>query len=549
MKRRLLFLAFGILIQQSFAQNQNEKQLVKNIDKLMTERFDPEGPGATILVARDNQVLIKKAYGKANLELDVPMQVDNVFRIGSITKQFTAISILQLMEQGKLNLNDEITTFLPDYPTQGFKITIENLLTHTSGIPSFTGMDDYYERMTLDLEPTEIIDHFKNEPLNFAPGTDWEYSNSGYFLLGYIIEKVSGKTYPEYLDEYIFKPLGMNNSLYGSNSKIIKNRVGTYSMDEKGIVNADPISMTQPYSAGSIQSTVEDLYKWHQGIQSYKLIKKETLDKALSRHKLDNGKETKYGYGWFLRYIGESPTIEHGGGINGSLTTSIFLPKENVFVTIFSNCECNHPEELAIKTVLLLIGKKIEYQEIRIENSVLDSYDGVYENEKGEMRNITVTDNILYSQRGRGPKFQLKAYENDKFFFDDALTTIEFIRSGNGETEKLIFIGRDGSEEWVKTDKTFETITEIEVDSIILAKYVGEYEISHDFKFNVTLEENHLFIQATGQEKVQIFAETETKFFLKVNDAQLEFLSDDTGSITEAILQQGGRKTMAPKIN
>lgn len=182
-------------------------------------------------------------------------------------------------------------------------------------------MEDYRERMTLDFEPTAMIDHFKNEPLEFAPGTDWNYSNSGYFLLGYIIEKVSGQTYPQYIEENLFKPLGMTNSLYASNSKIIKNRAGMYAMDEnETLVNALPLSMTQPYSAGSIQSTVEDLYKWHQALYSYKVIQKESLEKATTHYKLSTGIATKYGYGWFLRNLFDSPTIEHGGGINGAVT-------------------------------------------------------------------------------------------------------------------------------------------------------------------------------------------------------------------------------------
>src|SRR3569832_2509673 len=157
----------------------------------------------------------------ANFELYVPMKPDNDFRIGSITKQFTAVAILQLMEQGKLNLQDTITRFIPNYPMQHHKITIEHLLTHTSGIQSYTEMKDFMDQITLDQTPTEIIDHFKNEPMAFAPGTQWAYSNSNYFLLGYIIEKITGEFYPQYLEKHIFKPVGMTQSCYGSDEDII----------------------------------------------------------------------------------------------------------------------------------------------------------------------------------------------------------------------------------------------------------------------------------------------------------------------------------------
>ena len=213
----------------------------------------------------------------ANLELNVPMRVDNVFRIGSITKQFTAVAILQLMEQGKLRLQDEITKFIPDYPTQGYKITIDHLLTHTSGIRNYSSIKDTVQRGTLDFTPKEMIDYFKHEPMRFAPGTKWEYSNSGYFLLGYIIEEITGKTYREYLEENIFKQLGMSNSLYASDIRLVNNRAGGYTKGDKGFENAPPISMTQVYSAGSIQSTVEDLFQWHRAVHSYKKNKAVSL--------------------------------------------------------------------------------------------------------------------------------------------------------------------------------------------------------------------------------------------------------------------------------
>jgi CubicO group peptidase (beta-lactamase class C family) len=359
MKKTTLFLAFCLLANLAFAQQKDDKQLFANFDKMLSEQFKTNETGATALVARKGQVIYKKAFGMANLEYNIPMQVDHVFRIGSITKQFTAVAILQLMEQGKLGLQDDITKFIPDYPTHGHKITIEHLLTHTSGIQSYTGMKDFEKKMTLNLKPTELIDFFKNEPMEFAPGTKWNYNNSGYFLLGYIIEKVSGKTYPQFIEENFFKPLGMTNSLFGSDSKIVKNRAGAYEKDSTGFVNAPYLNMNQPYSAGSIQSTVEDLFKWHQAVHAYKLVKKESLDKAFTKYKLTDGKETEYGYGWGLGNIQGSPTIGHGGGIPGFLTQSIYLPKEDVFVAVFSNCGCNPPFDIGDKMATLAIGKTI----------------------------------------------------------------------------------------------------------------------------------------------------------------------------------------------
>lgn len=548
MKKLFIILALGLWFNISYAQQKNDQQMIAAFDKILSEQYKPNEPGATALVARNGQIIYNKAFGMADLELNIPMQTDHIFRIGSITKQFTAIAILQLMERGKLDLQDEITKFIPDYPVQGNKITIEHLLTHTSGIKSYTGMPDYGEKMSKDMTPVEMIDYFKNEPMEFAPGTAFRYNNSGYFLLGYIIEKISGKTYSEYLEENIFKPLGMTHSMYGNDRTIIKNRAGAYSMGDQGFVNAQAVSMTQPYSAGSILSTVEDMYQWHQAVQAYQLVKKESLDKAFSRYQLTDGKKTDYGYGWFLGYVQESPAIEHGGAIPGFNTMAIYLPEEDVFVAVFANCDCLSPRDITAKMAALAIGKPYAFIEISLDSADQNEYTGVYENNKGEQRIITLSENQLYSQRGRNPKFNIKAYQKDKFFFDDALLTIEYSRNNKGEIEKLITHSRTGNEVWNKTNNPIAVQVEIKVDPAILEKYVGEYNVTPDFSFVVTRDHDRLFLQATEQEQFEMFAETENKFFLKVNDATLEFINDESGMIAKAILNQGGRTIDAKKI-
>jgi CubicO group peptidase (beta-lactamase class C family) len=544
-----LILAFTLLFNLSYAQPKDDKQLATYFDKILSEQFKTDEPGVTVLVSRNDQIIYKKAFGIANLELNAPMQVDNVFWIASIGKQFTAVAILQLMEQGKLNLQDEITKFIPDYPTQGNKITIEHLLTHTSGIHNYSGMKDPDKKLAFDCTPNEVIDFFKNLPMRFVPGTKWEYSNSGYFLLGYIIEKITGKLYSEYLEENFFKPLGMTNSLFANNKRIIKNRVGAYSYGDNGFENSRPINMTHVFSAGAIQSTVEDFFKWHQAVYTYKLVKKETLDKAFTRYNLTDGKETDYGYGWKLGYVYESPSIWHGGGIEGFGATEIYLPKEDVFVVVFSNCDCIYPKVITTRLAALTIGIPYEYKEIQVENNILQKYIGLYENQKGQQLIITVAENLLYSQLGRGPKSKLNAYQKDMFFFDDdAMVTIEFSRNKKDEIEKLISKKPYGNEVWNKSNKLMPSENGIKVDGKILETYVGEYEIPSEFTFAVTKEQDRLFIQGTGQDKIEMFADTENKFFVKVNDAQLEFVKDDAGEVTKAILNQGGRQSDAIKI-
>ncbi|MEO8172496.1 MAG: serine hydrolase [Sediminibacterium sp.] len=550
MKKIIVILALtGAVFNGAIGQQQNASSLSTKFDKVLGEQFRPDEPGVAVLVSKNGQVIYKKATGMANIELNVPMQTDQIFRIGSITKQFTAVSILQLVEKGKLTLQDEITKFIPDYPTQNNTITIEHLLTHTSGIQDFTAIKGNEKRNSIDYSPKENIDYFKNEPMRFATGTRHEYSNSNYVILGYIIEQLTGKTYGQYLEENIFKPLGMNNSSYASESRMIKNRAAGYTQGEKGIENASYINMGKPYAAGAILSTVMDLFTWNQAMQSNKLLKKESFARALTRYKLLDGTEVNYGYGWRMGYVLESPNTWHGGLVNGFFSMAMYLPKEDVYVVVLTNCDCKSPVSVTEKLAALAVGKPYDYKAMPVDNSILTAYTGVYENTKGQQTIISSLDSQLYFQSGRAPKANIKAFQQEKFFFpNDPMITIEFIRNKNSADDKLVVHSRTANEVWTKTNKPIASKPEIKIDEKILETYTGEYEVNPDFSFIISKEQEKLFLKARGQEKVEIFAEAANKFFLKVNGALLEFVKDDAGKVIKAILTQGGRQTDAKKI-
>jgi CubicO group peptidase (beta-lactamase class C family) len=303
MYKSLLLLSFLLMsFAGSFGQNKNDKFSSKKLDQFLSAKFKPTEPGCEILIAKNGQVIYKKAFGSASIELNTAIQPDMVFNLGSITKQFTAVAILQLMEQGKLSLQDSLQKYVKNFPSKGHTITIENLLTHTSGIKDYLQIDygqPYMERW--DFSPAAVIDSFKNQPLEFEPGTKFQYSNSGYFLLGYIIEAVTGKTWQEYLKQNIFLPLGLTHTYTDSPNEIIPGRVYGYMNNTGHFEKADYWSATLPYAAGAIISNVEDLYKWHKGLYEYKILKKATLEKAFTPFKLKNGLSTGYGYGWFVK--------------------------------------------------------------------------------------------------------------------------------------------------------------------------------------------------------------------------------------------------------
>ncbi|WP_264532317.1 serine hydrolase domain-containing protein [Flavobacterium sp. N502540] len=330
------------------------QSLETKIDQLIASKFKPENPGAVFLSVKKGKVVYRKAFGMANLEMDVQMKPESVFEIGSMTKQFTAVAVLMLAEQGKLKLDDEITKFIPDYPTNGNKITLHHLLTHTSGIKDFTGMKAIKDIARRDLSPKELVDFFKNEPVDFKPGEQYKYCNSGYVLLGYIIEIVSGQTYEEFVTQHIFKKIVMENTYYASHDKIIKSRVSGY-RNRDGFINANYISFSIPYASGSIMSNVDDLWKWQNAVRSNTLLSPAFTLKAFTNYQLNNKTNIDYGYGWHLEKVKNKMVYEHGGSIFGFKSMGIYEPTEQIYVVGLSNCDYNSPTAITKEIASLLI--------------------------------------------------------------------------------------------------------------------------------------------------------------------------------------------------
>ena len=290
----------------------------------------------SVLLAKGGRILVSKGLRMANYELDVPNRPDTKFRLGSITKQFTATAVLQLQEKGKLNVNDLVSKYVSDTPETWKDITIHHLLTHTSGLHGFTELPDYQKRQRERVTPAELISRFKDLPLDFAPGSKWRYSNSGYALLGYIIEKVSGQSYENYLKENIFDRLEMRDSGYDHAATLLKNRASGYE-ERPTRVNAEYLDMSIPYSAGSLYSTVEDLYRWDRALYTDKVLSEKTRERMFTPLvKTPNG-DLSYGYGWMIGSDNGRKTIQHGGGINGFSTVILRYPDQDACVIVLSN--------------------------------------------------------------------------------------------------------------------------------------------------------------------------------------------------------------------
>ena len=361
---------------QSFSNS--DKTAADRIDKIVSAYFNKDGLGGVILVTNHGKVIYEKAVGKANVELNVPLSNEDVFRIGSLTKQFTALAILQLMEKGVLSLDDDITEFIPDYPTHGNHIAVRNLLSHTSGIKDYTEIDSLSPDMRRrNNSPADLISFFKNQPMDFKPGDEFEYSNSNYILLGYIIEKLSGKSYAQYINDNIFIPLGMNHSFFDTPEKIIPNRIPGYVDKGDKAVNADYLNPSYAYSAGALMMPISDIFKWHKGLYQYSILKKENLEKAFSPFTLNNGQKTNYGFGWELDTLDGSVTIGHSGSINGFSAYEVYLPKEDIYVACFSNCVNKNTRGPAILAASV-VANKSTVKDISLTEKQMAMYKGIY---------------------------------------------------------------------------------------------------------------------------------------------------------------------------
>ncbi len=333
-----VFLLSILTLPYTFAQIKADQ-----ISELMNKYSEYDQFNGSVLVAQEGKVVFKKGFGMANMEWDIPNASNTKHRIGSITKQFTSMLIMQLVEQGKLDLTVPISTYLPDYPKAvADKVNLHHLLTHTSGIPNYTSFPSFFKDLSRNpYTPEEFIKVFADSTLNFEPGAKFSYSNSGYFVLGLIIEKTTGKSYEAVLQEYIFDPLEMTSSGFDHHSEVIKNRATGYARTMDGFLNSGYIDMSLPYAAGSMYSSVEDLHKWDQALYANKLLSAKNT--ALLFKKYIPSWGGHYGYGWEMSNMamGQSTdstaAIAHSGGVPGFNALITRFPKKKCLVVLLSN--------------------------------------------------------------------------------------------------------------------------------------------------------------------------------------------------------------------
>lgn len=331
-------------------------QTVSDVDAVVQKLAESKQiPGAAVAVVRDGKIILAKGYGAENIETKTPADENTVYEIASVTKQFTAAAIMLLVEDDKIKLDDALGKYLTDVPESWQAVTIRQLLNQVSGIPNYTAAGKI--RIEKKYAPEEILQMVADMPLEFAPGTRWQYSNTNYFLLGLVIEKVSKKSYAEFMKERIFKPLKMNSTQINTSGLKIEKKAVSYSINKDGWkkeINADP---SQPFAAGAVVSTASDMAKWALALESEKLLKKNSLNEIWTAAKLSDGKTTDYGFGWQISKIGETDFVEHNGGIAGFTSHILRFPNENLSVAVMVNTGTPATRKLAYEIAGLYLPK------------------------------------------------------------------------------------------------------------------------------------------------------------------------------------------------
>jgi len=569
-----LHLALGLLSILALQMPVLAQDKVRQIDELMSLYHKYQQFNGAVLVADHGKVIYKKGFGAANMEWNIPNEPDTKFRLGSITKQFTAALILQLVEQGKIKLDGKVSDYLPDYRKDtGARMTIHQLLSHTSGVPNYTAQPGFFANISRNpFKVDDFVKQYASGDLEFEPGTKFNYSNSGYFLLGDIIEKVTGKSYEQVLKENILDPVGMKNTGYDHYGTVLSKRAAGYIKTQNGYENAPYLDMTIPYAAGSLYSTVEDLFLWDQALYGEKILTAASKE-LMFKPNLEN-----YGYGFGIRKasLGPSkitvPVIEHNGGINGFSTNIVRLVGDNRLIVLLDNTsQGRYLDGIALGITNILYDQPYESPKLSIAEALRPtalrdvaaaikqyrdlkaSRNREYDFSEGELN--TLGYQLLQAKKVAEAieifKLNVEAYPNAANTYDSLGEA--YLAHGDKELatsnyKKAVELDPKNTNAARIVASLTGTQKEAIPDSNPYESYVGEYELAPNQIITITVEDGKLMGAPTGKPKAELYPKSATEFYLKVADVQITFVKTEQGVVTQLILHEDGRNMSAKKI-
>lgn len=427
-------LAFFVL--SSFCQTETAQ-----LDSLVSRYARLNRFNGSVLIAKGGNILLNKGYGYRNVASKITNDENSIFQLGSITKQFTTAVILKLQQEKKLNVKDKLSKYFPKFP-KGDSITIEQLMLHTSGIYSYTSDSKFMEtEVSKPANREKMMALFKDKPLDFSPGKGWNYSNSGYSMLGYIIEKVTKKPYEQVVRQYIFSPLQMTHSGFDfTHLQAPEKTTGYFKIDNKSADTAPIVDSSVSFSAGAIYSTVGDLYKWHQALENYTILSEADQEKAYTPVR------NHYGYGWGIDSIDNKRKVGHSGGIHGYITNFVRVPEDDICIVLLSNASDKSLEEITDRVLKQLYNKPYDLPKLKtaliLTDSILKQYEGTYEIRPDLKVVMSIKNGALNAAPTNQSVKVLSVEKEDSFFDPNDNVQVEFVKNFKNEIEGfLLFQG------------------------------------------------------------------------------------------------------------
>ena len=526
-----------------------EVSLQDGIQSHLSKLTETQSPGMAVLVARDGKIIYQGGFGLADLEKKTPVSAETKFRIGSVSKQFTAAAILRLAEEDKLAVTDPLDKFFPGFPKG---VTLHHLLTHTSGIHSYTDKPDFLGKVSQPLAPADLIDSIRNDPPDFAPGKGFHYNNSGYFLLGEIVAKVSGKSFATYLQDTFFGPLGMKDSGIYQNSAPPAGVAAGYSIANEKPAPALDWDMSWAGGAGALYSTVGDLFLWNEALFGGKLLKAASFKAMTTPVKLPDGVDgMNYGYGLVMEEVNRLPAITHGGGLNGWSSDLLRLPDQHCTVVALANALPPTSGFEPSAVTRQIAGKFLDAdikrlppikEDPSVDRKIYQDFTGRYDY-KNAVLTVSVEKDHLYAQLTGQEKFEIFPSAKDEFFWKVTDAKVAFVRDDKGQVTAARHSQGGNSFLAPRLTEAEIKLTNAELDAI-----VGQYQYGPAAILTVTRDGTSVFAQLTGQPKIQIHPKSATEFEWHVVKASVKFKKDTDGKVTAATHTQNGASFDAPKI-
>ncbi|MDR3404196.1 MAG: serine hydrolase [Chthoniobacter sp.] len=520
-------------------------------EKHLRDQAKADMPGVAVLVARDGQILFQGGYGQADVEKKTPITPETKFRIGSVTKQFTAAAILKLAEQGKLSISDPLAKYFPGVPNAE-KITLRHLLTHTSGLHSYTDRPDFFAGVAKPVAPADLIALMSKDEPEFAPGTNFKYCNSGYFLLGEIVAKASGQSLADYLRTTFFEPLEMKDTGIYVNATPPAGAALGYDVEKGKASRALDWDMSWAGGAGAIYSTVGDLFRWTEALHGGRVVNSDSFKAMTTPPSPPPGRDSSnYGFGLVMSDVARLPAIWHNGGLQGWSSNVIWLPRQHVVLIALGNAlppaPAMAPAAITHEMAKHFLAKEIAKLPPRVEDKSVDpktfaAFAGRYDYQ-GAIMTVTVENDRIYAQLTGQEKLEIVPEAANKFFWKKVEASVEFLRDEKGEVTAARHGQNGNTFRAPRLGKDAFTLTAEQLDA-----FVGQYLYGPVAILTVKREDQQLSAQLSGQPEFPIFPTAADSFEWRVVKASVRFVKGEDGKVIKAVHTQNGMTFDAPKI-